>query len=105
MHTTNPTRITIPNDIATISTIDDIAGDYAGDYDIPAILEDLPDALDAALAPYGIHCDLFDIWTYDTEAYPDSNALDDALRDGDPSTAVEDTLNVVMRAHDVSHRG
>lgn len=102
MSTTNPTRIVIPNDIACWSTIDDIAGDYAGDYDIPAILEDLPDALDDALTPFGIHCDSEHIWT-DELADPDALAYE--MQYGDASVAVETAINKVMTAHDVSHRG
>ncbi|MBM6705985.1 hypothetical protein H6A68_02765 [Bifidobacterium pullorum subsp. saeculare] len=100
----NPTRITIPNDFTNVSTIDDIAGDFIDDYDLDGILEDLPDALDRALMPYGVRCDRDWVWSENCAVFPDANALYDALRYGDLESVVGGVIDAVMSAHDVSHR-
>ena len=104
MSTTNSARIVIPNDITNISTIDDIAGDFIDDYNLDGIIEDLPDALDRALTPYGVRCDRDWVWSENCDEFPDANALYDALRYGDLESVVGGVIDAVMAAHDVSHR-
>ena len=104
MSTTNPTRVVIPNDLTNISTIDDIAGAFISDYDLDGILEDLPDALDRALTPYGVRCDRDWVWAEPCDDFPDANALYDAMRYGDLEGIVGGVIDDVMAAHDTSHR-